>query len=180
MCAAAPEEPHGRTIILGGNNTGLRAIPAGGGRPTELTRTDAKRGEEYQPRYLDSGHLIFFRPAGLFAAPFDLARMRLTGAAIPVIADLFKGWDAGLNLGFFAVPRPGTLVYVPPVPGPPRIDSCSSAWRDVKSLCRRSRAGTRTRPRCPPTAGGWRCRIARTASPRTSGSSTSSEALVRG
>ena len=37
------------------------------------------------PRYLPTGHLVYFRQGVLMAAPFDLSRLELTGAAEPVV-----------------------------------------------------------------------------------------------
>jgi Tol biopolymer transport system component/tRNA A-37 threonylcarbamoyl transferase component Bud32 len=64
-----------------------------------------------QPRYLDSGHLVFFRSGGLEAAPFDLAASELSGATVPFVADVLTGWNAGLDLGLFAVSDAGDLVH---------------------------------------------------------------------
>ncbi len=66
-----------------------------------------------QPRYLDSGLLVFFRAGGLFAAPFDLSELRSGENPIPVLDDLLMGWNAGLDLGHFALSRSGTMAYVP-------------------------------------------------------------------
>src|SRR6185295_11067784 len=39
-------------------------------------------------RYVPSGHLVFARDESLFAVPFDLATMKVTGGAVPVVNDL--------------------------------------------------------------------------------------------
>ena len=39
----------------------------------------------FDPRYLPSGHLVFGRGGSLFAAPFDLELLELTGEAVPVM-----------------------------------------------------------------------------------------------
>jgi serine/threonine-protein kinase len=145
------------TIILGGSNKGLLKIEAEGGEPSEITRPNSDRGEQYhawpeilpdgkhilftavtgvssdigvmsletgqwrilertegasQPHYLESGHLVFFRNSGLFALPFDLSDLEPIGSVTPVLDNVFKGWNAGHDLGFFSVSRQGTLVYV--------------------------------------------------------------------
>ncbi len=69
-----------------------------------------------QPHYLDSGLLVFLRAGGLFATPFDLSEMELGDVTIPVLDDPFMGWNAGLDIGFFAVSRSGSLIYVPADP----------------------------------------------------------------
>ncbi|HEY7914732.1 MAG TPA: protein kinase, partial [Blastocatellia bacterium] len=63
-------------------------------------------GEAGYARYLPTGHLVFTRAKQLCAAPFDLSRMEITGAAAPVIEDIFQ-W---LN---FRVSNDGTLLYLP-------------------------------------------------------------------
>ena len=60
------------------------------------------------PRYSPTGHLLFIDAAGtLFAAPFDVENLELTGAAVPVA----EGLALVGGLGFFAVSQTGTLVY---------------------------------------------------------------------
>ncbi len=63
----------------------------------------------YHGRYLPSGHLVFIREDTLFAAPFDLDRLELSGEPVPalesVTADRFNGRAQ------FGFSREGTLVY---------------------------------------------------------------------
>ena len=65
-----------------------------------------------QARYLDSGHMVFFRDGSLFAAPFALPERVLTGPAVLVLDDVFEKGNAGHDIGYFSVSRNGTLVYV--------------------------------------------------------------------
>ena len=51
----------------------------------EDTRDKALPITGFDPRYLPSGHLVFGRGGSLFAAPFDLERLELTGDAVSVI-----------------------------------------------------------------------------------------------
>ena len=61
------------------------------------------------PRYSPTGHLLFLDDdATLLAAPFDVERLELTGAAVPVAEGLGV---LGNGTGFFAVSQTGTLVY---------------------------------------------------------------------
>ena len=61
------------------------------------------------PRYSPTGHLLFMdADATLLAAPFDVERLELTGAAVPVAEDVAA---LGNGTGFFAVSQTGTLVY---------------------------------------------------------------------
>jgi len=66
-----------------------------------------------QPRYLNSGHLVFFRGGGLFAAPFDVSSMAFSGPAVLVMENISWKFDAGLYVGRFYVSRSGSLLYLP-------------------------------------------------------------------
>ena len=60
-------------------------------------------------RYLESGHLMYASRAGMFAVPFDLERLEVVGAAVPVLAD--AAFDPLTHGAQFGVSRGGTLVY---------------------------------------------------------------------
>jgi serine/threonine-protein kinase len=65
----------------------------------------------YHGRYLRSGHVVYMHEGTLFAVPFDLARLEVTGAAVPVIDELVGfAFTAGAQ---FAFSNSGTLVYLP-------------------------------------------------------------------
>ena len=64
-----------------------------------------------QPRYVASGHLVFFASGGLRAIAFDLSRRETYGAAVPVLAQLAANTSGA---GQFSVANDGTLVYVDP------------------------------------------------------------------
>lgn len=61
------------------------------------------------PHYAASGHLLFMRGGSLFAAPFDLERLEVTGPAVPMI-DQIRTESGGA--GQLDVSSEGTLVYV--------------------------------------------------------------------
>ncbi|MCZ6656886.1 MAG: TIR domain-containing protein [Gammaproteobacteria bacterium] len=94
------------TAVTGfGSDLGVYSFATGDWRIIERTSGAA------QPRYLDSGHLVFFRNGALFAAPFDLSSMTLSSSETPVLKNVFTGWNAGLDIGYFATSRTGSLVY---------------------------------------------------------------------
>jgi len=147
-------------IILGGSNSGLARVSAGGGTPVSITNIDIDRGEDYhawpdvlpggedvlftihrteagensdiavlsletrqwkilegtqggmQPRYVDSGHLVYGRVGGLFAMRFDASTLTSVSESAPVLNGVHTRFNAGLTLSDFAVSRTGTLVYV--------------------------------------------------------------------
>ena len=62
-------------------------------------------------RYLPSGHLVYVSSGTLFAVPFDLDRLEVTGQPMPALERVKA--DAGAGDAQFAVSTTGTLVYVP-------------------------------------------------------------------
>jgi Tol biopolymer transport system component len=73
------------------------------------TRTIVQRNG-YHGRYLSSGHLVYIHEGTLFAAPFDLDRLEVTGQAVPAL----EGVNASTATGAaqYAVSANGTLVYL--------------------------------------------------------------------
>jgi Tol biopolymer transport system component len=55
-----------------------------------------------------SGRLIYMHQGTLFAAPFDLGRLAVTGTAVPVLEDV----SSGMGRGDFTFSPTGTLVYL--------------------------------------------------------------------
>ena len=65
----------------------------------------------YHGRYLPSGHVVYVHESTLFAAPFDLGRLELTGPPVPVVEGIASTPNSvGSN---FAFSNDGTLVYLP-------------------------------------------------------------------
>ena len=80
----------------------------------------------YYGRYLPSGHLVYLHDGTLFAAPFDLDRLEVTGQSVPVL----EGVTGSPNItggAQFAVAGNGTLVYLP---GQRNFDEVSVSWMD--------------------------------------------------
>jgi Tol biopolymer transport system component/predicted Ser/Thr protein kinase len=63
-----------------------------------------------QPRYLPSGHLVYAQDGNLMAAPFDLKRLMVTGAAVPVVEGVGHSLISGHAQ--YSVSATGSLVYV--------------------------------------------------------------------
>jgi serine/threonine-protein kinase len=61
-------------------------------------------------RYLPGGQLVFARDNMLFAVPFDLDRLEVTGRPEPIIENVVT--DPLTGVASFAVSRSGTLAYV--------------------------------------------------------------------
>jgi len=75
------------------------------------------------PHYLATGHLLFGSQGGLFAVPFDLRRLEVTGAALPVLEGV--ALFAGTGAVQYSVSRAGSIVYVP---GNPQGASNPLVW----------------------------------------------------
>ncbi len=66
------------------------------------------RGGSYG-RYLPSGHVMYMHEGTLFAVPFDLKTLALTGKAIPAVEGVVT--DSGTGAAQYAVSDSGTLLY---------------------------------------------------------------------
>jgi serine/threonine protein kinase/Tol biopolymer transport system component len=65
-------------------------------------------------RYVASGHLVFGRRGVVYAAPFDLARLALTGREVPVIEGVMRGTGTyGSGTLNMTVSDDGTLAFLP-------------------------------------------------------------------
>ena len=84
-------------------NLVVQALPTG-------ARTVVQRGG-YHGRYLPSGHLVYLHDGTLFAAPFDLDRLEVTGQPVPALEGVTS--NAITGGAQFAVSASGTLVYLP-------------------------------------------------------------------
>ena len=62
-------------------------------------------------RYDPAGYLLFAQRGGLFAAPFDLKRLQVTGPAVRVLDDV--AMDASTGAMDFSLSRTGSLSYLP-------------------------------------------------------------------
>jgi Tol biopolymer transport system component len=65
----------------------------------------------YHGRYLPSGHLLYVHDGTLFAAPFDLDRLEVTGQPVPALESVRS--NAATGGAQFAVSASGALVYLP-------------------------------------------------------------------
>ncbi|MFB3117470.1 MAG: protein kinase, partial [Myxococcota bacterium] len=105
-----PDDEHVLFTVVTPTRTDLAVLTLATGEWHLLEQTE----NAAQPHYLESGHLVFFRPGGLFVAPFSLSRLAIDGPVTSVpVGDLIEGWAAGLNLGYFAASVSGSLVFVP-------------------------------------------------------------------
>ncbi len=68
-------------------------------------------------RYVPTGHIVYAAGANLFAVPFDLSKLEVSGGAVPVVEGVRRdglfGSEGSAN---FAISNTGSLVYVPGSP----------------------------------------------------------------
>ena len=64
----------------------------------------------FHARYLSSGHLVYMHEGTLFAVPFDLERLEVTGQPVPVLEDVATAPVSGGAQ--FSFSNAGNLVYV--------------------------------------------------------------------
>jgi serine/threonine-protein kinase len=65
----------------------------------------------YHGRYVGSGHLVYMHEGTLFAAPFDLGRLELTGSPVPALEGVTANPLDGATQ--YGLSGDGTLVYLP-------------------------------------------------------------------
>jgi len=65
-------------------------------------------------RYVPTGHLVYAQSAVLYAVPFDLDRLAVTGTAVPVVPGVRRAINpsGGAGDANYGVSADGTLVYV--------------------------------------------------------------------
>ena len=112
---AGGEDGHAFVIVLPGGRKILYQVLALAAEPS-IRALDLETGQDKvltlggYPRYSSTGHLLFLDDtATLLAAPFDVEKLELTGAARPLAEQLLMFSN---GRGFFKVSEAGKLVYV--------------------------------------------------------------------
>jgi serine/threonine-protein kinase len=77
---------------------------------TSERRTLVEGGSD--ARYVPTGHLVYAADGVLLAVPFDLKRMAISGATVPVVDGVRRG-SFGTGATHFAFSATGSLAYVP-------------------------------------------------------------------
>ena len=62
-------------------------------------------------RYLSTGHMVYAIGGILFAVPFDLARLEVTGVPVPVVEGVLRAAQTGS--ANFSVSNAGSAIYIP-------------------------------------------------------------------
>ncbi len=66
-------------------------------------------------RFLPTGHIVYAVGGTLFAVPFDVGRLEVSGDPVPILEGVRRGNTPDINPGVahFSVSNSGTLVYLP-------------------------------------------------------------------
>jgi serine/threonine-protein kinase len=86
-------------------NSDIAVQPLPAGTPKVLVRGG------YHPQYAASGHLLYINEGTLFAAPFDLNRLEVTGQSVPTVEHVSAQIANGAAQ--FAVSQTGAFSYLP-------------------------------------------------------------------
>jgi Tol biopolymer transport system component len=110
------ETAHAWPQVLPGSQAVLLTVYGTAYDDAEIAVVSLKAGERktlhrggFYGRYLPSGQLVYLQQDTLWAAPFDLGRLALTGAPQPVLEEVNGNFLAG---GDFAFAQTGTFAYV--------------------------------------------------------------------
>ena len=101
--------PGGKAVLFTGSatftawNNAQIAVQRGGNERKNLAYGS-------QPRYTQTGHLLYVQSGTLMAAPFDARQLALTGAAVPAIEGVMQSTASGAAQ--YSVSSTGTLVYL--------------------------------------------------------------------
>jgi serine/threonine-protein kinase len=76
-------------------------------------------------RYCGPGHIVYSRGTSLYAVPFDIKRLEVTGQAVEIVQGVER--DASTGAAHFACSDDGTLAFVP---GSPLGDLKQLMWMD--------------------------------------------------
>ncbi len=104
--------PDGKHVLLtawGGAGATRRVVLFS----TETSERTTLLEEGWGPRYVESGFLVYQRLSQLWAVPFDIERLEVSGTPVPVLDSVFAAPFTTL----YSISESGTLVYAPgPVP----------------------------------------------------------------
>ena len=109
--------PDGKSVLFTHN------ITAGSGRwdEAQIVVHSLETGEQKllltggsDARYVPTGHLVYALGDGLFAVPFDLASLEVTGESVSIVEGVARGPNParGTGTGQFSFSDRGSLVYV--------------------------------------------------------------------
>lgn len=113
----AEGEAHRQPWLLADGSTVLFHVESDGSDAPRIAVRSLDTGEQHfliegaQPKVTSSGHLLFLRVGQIWASAFDLDRLELIGAAVPVLGNV--AWIEFYHSARFDVAEDGSLVYQP-------------------------------------------------------------------
>jgi Tol biopolymer transport system component len=117
--------PGGKAVLFTSNKTG------GNYEDAEIAVYSMTTGQRktvhrggFHPAYLPTGHLVYLHEGTLFAVPFDLKRLEVTGQPTPILEGVVTVGNGGAQFSFSET---GNLVYVA---GRSGIQTLSIYWMD--------------------------------------------------
>ena len=103
--------PDGRGLVLTIGGRGATAAPSDRVAVYRFDTGDLRSLiDGHSPRVVDSGHLVFARAGVIWAAPFDLDALQVTGEPVPVIDDV--RFSLGQLKARLSLADDATLVYL--------------------------------------------------------------------
>jgi serine/threonine-protein kinase len=63
-------------------------------------------------RYVSTGHIVYAYQGTLFAVPFDLRRLQVTGGQAPVVEGVRRSGGGSTGAAHFSFSQTGTLIYI--------------------------------------------------------------------
>ncbi len=120
LIAKAHEVVHQYPLILPNKKGVLFSVGVGHFHNTHIetlifdssgTRRQHLLSDVYSAEYVPTGHLLFGREGTIYAVPFDLETLTLTGPEVSVLSDV--QCDTWGMVNQFAISQNGTLVYIP-------------------------------------------------------------------
>ena len=101
-------------IVPGGDAVLFTIAKGTGAEDMEIAVLDLATGEQEvllpgsYPRYVPTGHIVYGADGTLYAVPFDLDRLEVTGSPVPLLEDVVTG---GAGVAHFSLSADGALVY---------------------------------------------------------------------
>ncbi len=113
------ERTHRHAQLLPGGKAIIFTVSAGGidsfdDARIDLYTLDTKRRKTlvqggFSPRYLPSGHIVYARAGNLYAVPFDMKNLEVTGPPLKVVENVLMSTNSGSAQ--FDASRTGALAY---------------------------------------------------------------------
>ena len=115
----AQERTHRHVQVLPGGKAIMFTVSTGGIQSfddarIDLCALDAKKRKTlvqggFSPRYSPSGHIVYAHGGSLFAVPFDVNGLEVTGPPVKVVDGVFMSTNSGS--AHFDISRTGSLAY---------------------------------------------------------------------